>query len=155
MPVHIQPATAHNRQDTHFLSHHPSVRKVLKAGADKLWCPQEIADIIQVDVRVAQCLLERGTIASTCSPGRGKGLKKRRRCTSASLLLYILSNSQEVPEAEIIASLGLICAQLPDRHLQALSDHCLATIKRRQGRAILSLRPAALPAHQPDLFATA
>lgn len=153
MQIHLQPSSAATRAEAHTLSHHPVVKRILREGEDKLWTAKEIAHVLQVDIRTAEMLLKDGDISATCSGYSMRQKKKvRRRCTTAALLLHVLTTTTTPAEADTMEALANLTRHLSDRVLQALSDHCVKLIQRRQGRAVITLTPPAAAPNQMDLF---
>lgn len=154
MHLSIQPAKTAKPHEHHALSNHPLIRAVLKRGPDFLWAVKDIMAITQLTERPVQEMLADGVISTITLPTNKGGSKPRRKCTSSSLLLYLLKNSSEVPEAETLGALDIILSHLPDRLLLLLADHIPKRIAERASRAVIVQRdaPPAHPSSQLDLF---
>lgn len=156
MHLSIQPAKTAPAHEHHALSHHPLIRAVLKKGPSFLWTVKDIMEITQLTERPVQEMLSDGVISTISLPTRKDSYnsKPRRKCTSGSLLIYLLKNSQEVPEAETLGALDIILGQLNDRILKLLLDHIPKLIASRASRAVIVCKDAApqVPGSQLDLF---
>lgn len=167
MSLTIQPARVAPADQVHGLSHHPTVQAILRKGADHLWTVEEVAELFGLAVRSVHQAWQAGLMTTTSYPTRTGGKCTRRRCTSASLLIYFLSHSAEVPQGDVLQSLALIVTQLTDAQLEQVEAACRTLRERRQNRPVLVIgggtdQPAAMPSRpraaavdvaQLDLFA--
>ena len=156
MHLSIQPSKTAPAHEHHALSHHPLIRVVLKKGPNFLWSVKDIMEATQLTERTVQEMLADGVISTITLNTRKEShnSKPRRKCTSGSLLIYLLKNSQEVPEAETLGALDIILGQLNDRILKLLLDHIPKLIASRASRAVIVCKDAApKPADtQTELF---
>lgn len=150
--VIAQASTAKAHQ-VHPQSFHPQVRAVLKRGADHLWPVKEIAQLLDLSERAVQLMLENGVLDSTSYPTRKNVCSRTRKVRSGSLLLYLVKNSTEMSEADLIASLGIILDQLPTSVLTQMVGYLQQKIARRASRPVLILTAEpAVKMIQDDLF---
>jgi hypothetical protein len=151
----ITPASTVKPQQIHPLSYSPKIRAVLKAGADREWEVKDIAALLNLSERAVQEMIHDGTMASTAYPTKPAQQKPRRRVSAGSLLLYMVRNSTELSEADVLGALSVILDQLPSTILSQLVTHLQRHLQRRASQPVLVIaEESARRPVQFDLFAT-
>lgn len=129
-PSHRAPA-----QQVHGNSMHPKVRAVLERGLDYEWSSKEVKDLLRIDVRSAQQLMNGPHLRSFAHPTKLTE-KAVRRVTGLSLLLYLLKHSDEITEADAQPIIKKVLPLLSNQILEGISGACRALINARSSMLV-------------------
>lgn len=161
-PSHRAPA-----QQVHGNSMHPKVRAVLDRGLGAEWTSGDVQELLGFSERSTLYLFENGLLHTSRYPTRETPYKAVRRTTGLSLLLYILTYSDEITEADVQPIIKKVLPLLTDHILEGVIGACKALIHSRSGMLVAvkpapetpqqEPKPAARPkadpyAGMPDLF---
>ena len=130
--ITVQPSSSVPPEQVHGLSMHPKVRAVLARGLDEEWTPKDVAELLGMSLRTAQCLFGTGQIH--CGRYQGQpGVKTLHRCIGMSVLLYIIDHTDELNQADAVAVLKKLLPLLTDAVLEGVAGACKALISKRSG----------------------
>lgn len=155
-PSHRAPA-----KQVHGNSMQPKVRAVLDRGLNHEWTSKEVKDLLNVDVRSAQQLMNGSHLRSFAHPTK-RTEKAMRRVTGLSLLLYLIKYSDEITEADAQPIIKKVLPLLTNQILEGVIGACKALINSRSGLLVVvkdEATPKAPPSskaaplmQQPELF---
>lgn len=150
MTATITPQRAATAAETHPLSHHPVVQKLLAAGPDKQWRSEDVAELLGLTTRSVALLCEARELGWTHYKVRqssSKRICRNRRITTHSLLIYVLRNSQEVPVKDMLDAWSACFPRLPLATLEAMNNALGQIIARRKksGAPVVCVRPDGAP----------
>ena len=135
LPAHRVPA-----EQVHGNSMHPKVRAVLDRGLGKEWNYKELAELLGISTRAAQYLMNTGHLRVSGHPTKETG-RSLRRSSGLSVLLYLITHSEEITEADAQPILKKVLPLCTDQILEGVIAACRALISKRSGMLVV-VKPA-------------
>lgn len=142
-PSHRAPA-----QQVHGNSMQPKVRAVLERGLDYEWSSKEVKDLLRIDVRSAQQLMNGPHLRSFAHPTKMSD-KAVRRVTGLGLLLYLIKYSDEITEADAQPIIKKVLPLLTNQILEGVMGACKALIHSRSSLLVIVKQDEAPAAAKP------
>lgn len=139
--ITVQPSHRAPANQVHGNSMHPKVRAVLDRGLNHEWSSKEVKDLLNVDVRSAQQLMNGTHLRSFAHPTK-RTEKAIRRVTGLSLLLYLIKYSDEISEADAQPIIKKVLPLLTNQILEGVMGACKALIHSRSSLMVV-VKPAA------------
>jgi len=139
----VQPSHRAPAEQVHGNSLHPKVQAVLTRGLMQEWDYKSIAALLEISERSSHNLMESGLLNVSRYPAKSLN-GCTRRASGLSLLLYLLTHSDEITAEDAQPILKKVLPLLTDSILEGVIAACRALINKRSG-VLVVVKPASAP----------
>jgi|GEM_PF-3379301 len=145
----VQPSHRAPAEQVHGNSLHPKVQAVLVKGLMQEWDYKSIAALLEISERSSHNLMESGLLNVSRYPAKSLN-GCTRRASGLSLLLYLLTHSDEITAEDAQPILKKVLPLLTDSILEGVIAACRSLIIKRSGVLVVVVKPASIGAPPQD-----